>query len=205
MTIYWFRQHIFPYFVIICSWKRTNANSLTQEFFEPSLIEIGPLVLEKIFKFHPWIFPILLLYPLGKWCGSSFEQIRKMICAKFGRYWPFSYSKEDIFFNLVNVFYDTSLLSPHGKGHGHSFEQTWTPFTQGCFVFGLNCQVVLVITLIKREKNPLFNIWELNGSSFEQTWISYTQRCFVPNLVEIGLVVLKQKIFKFCQWILTIS
>ena len=26
------------------------------------------------------------------------------------------------------------LLSPLGKGHGHSFEETWIPFIQECFV-----------------------------------------------------------------------
>ena len=147
---YQFRQHIFRYFVIICIilGKVTNANSFTQECFEPSLIEIGPLVLEKILKFCPCIFHNLLLYPLGKWVGSSFEQIR----IPFSKKWfvpslvdiiPVVIVKKIFFFNLVNVFYDASLLSPHGKGHGHSFEQTWTPFTQGCSVFSISCQVVL--------------------------------------------------------------
>ena len=31
----------------------------------------------------------------------------------------------------------------------------------------------------------------------KKTWIPFTQGCFVPNLVEIGLVVLEKKIFKF--------
>ena len=34
------------------------------------------------------------------------------------------------------------------------------------------------------------------GSSFEQTWIPFTQGCFVPNLVEIGLMVLVERIFE---------
>ena len=38
------------------------------------------------------------------------------------------------FFNFVNEFFAFSLLSPFGKGQGPSFEQTWIPFTQGCFV-----------------------------------------------------------------------
>ena len=52
-------------------------------------------------------------------------------------------------------------------------------------------------TLIKRRKNPLFTLWELNenlnGSSFEQTWITFIQGCIVPSLVEIGPVVLEKK------------
>ena len=39
-----------------------------------------------------------------------------------------------LFLKCVNIF---SLLSPLGKGHGPSFEQTWLPITQGCFVSSL--------------------------------------------------------------------
>ena len=55
----------------------------------PSLVEIGPVVLEKkIFKYFHYNFSI-------------------------------------------------SLLSPLGKGHDPSFEQTLTPFTKGCSVQSL--------------------------------------------------------------------
>ena len=37
------------------------------------------------------------------------------------------------------------------------------------------------------------------GPSFEQIWFPITQGCFVPSLVEIGPVVLKEKIFKVGQ------
>ena len=40
----------------------------------PSLVEIGPVVLKKIFKFHQCIFAIALLSPLGQGQGPSFEQ-----------------------------------------------------------------------------------------------------------------------------------
>ena len=39
-----------------------------------SLVEFGLVVLEKIFKFRQCIFAILLLFPLGKGDGPSFEQ-----------------------------------------------------------------------------------------------------------------------------------
>ena len=55
----------FHYFVIISPWKRagsfiwTNLNPFTQRCFEPSLVEIGPVVLEKkIFKFRQCFFTI---------------------------------------------------------------------------------------------------------------------------------------------------
>ena len=41
------------------------------------------------------------------------------------------------FLNFVNVFCTISLFSPVGKGRGHSFEETWIPFTQGYFVQSL--------------------------------------------------------------------
>ena len=47
------------------------------------------------------------------------------------------------------------------------------------------------LILIER-KNP----HELNVSSFEQVWIPFTQGCCVADLVEIGPMVLEQKIFK---------
>ena len=47
----------------------------TQVCFVPSLVEIGPLVLEKkILKFCQCISAISLLCPLGKMPGISFEQ-----------------------------------------------------------------------------------------------------------------------------------
>ena len=41
----------------------------------PSLVEIGPVVLEKkILKLRQYVFTLLLLSPLGKGQGPSFEQ-----------------------------------------------------------------------------------------------------------------------------------
>ena len=62
MRIYWF---------FIWTWI-----PFTQGCFVPSLVEIGPVVLEKkIFKFCQCIFTISSLSPLGKGRGPSFEQI----------------------------------------------------------------------------------------------------------------------------------
>ena len=35
--------------------------------------------------------------------------------------------------------------------------------------------------------------WKRAGPSFEQTWIPFTQGYFVPSLVEIGSVILEEK------------
>ena len=36
------------------------------------------------------------------------------------------------------------------------------------------------------------------GSLFEQSWLPFTKGYFVPSLVDIGSMVLRKKIFKFC-------
>ena len=67
----------------------------------PSLVEVGPVVLErKIFKFRQCILTILLLSPLGKGWGPTFEQnlnplYPRMLCAKFNRNWPCGFGEED--------------------------------------------------------------------------------------------------------------
>ena len=55
-----------------------------------TLVEIGPVVLEKIFidKFHQWFSPIFQLSSIGKGCGPSFSILPKMICTKLDWNWP---------------------------------------------------------------------------------------------------------------------
>ena len=64
-------------FLLIIEWsficKALSPLYYTQGCFVQSLVEIGPGVLENIFKFRQCIFIILLLVPLGKWYGPSFE------------------------------------------------------------------------------------------------------------------------------------
>ena len=79
---------IYICFFVIFSPRKGRGPSfipITQGCFVPSLVEIGPVALKKVFKVCQCIFPI-------------------------------------------------SLLSPFRKGLGPSFEQTWIPNTQGCFV-----------------------------------------------------------------------
>ena len=74
----------------------------------PSLIEIGPVVLEKkIFKFRQCNFPV-------------------------------------------------PQLSPLGKGRGPSFEQTWIPFTQGCFVPSL----VEIGPVVLEKKMKMWKVYD---------------------------------------------
>ena len=48
------------------------------------------------------------------------------------------------FLDFFNVFFVFPLLSLFGKGRGSSFEQTWIPFTLGCFVLSLG-EIGLVV------------------------------------------------------------
>ena len=116
------------------------------------------------------------------------------------------------FLYFVNVFSPfCNYISPLEKEQGPSFEQTWIPFTQGCFVPSL-VEIGSVVLERKFFKicQCIFAISQLSplgkgqGPSFEQTWIPFTQGYFVPSLVKIGPVVLEKKIFKFRQCIFTI-
>ena len=76
-----------------------------------------------------------------------------------------------------------------------------------------NCQVWLKLAqwfwrrifLNIFNRNLLFRYYLPLEKEPEETWIPSTQGCFVPSLVEIGPVVLEKKIFKFRQFIFTIS
>jgi hypothetical protein len=68
-------------FAIISPWRRafpficTNLNLLPQGWFVPSLVKIGPMVLEKkIFKWPYTIFTFLWLSPFWRGPGHLFEQ-----------------------------------------------------------------------------------------------------------------------------------
>ena len=92
------------------------------------------------------------------------------------------------------------LLSPLGEGHGPSFEQTWIPLTQGCFVPNL-AEIGSVVLKKKILKYFQYNfsmlllppLEEGCQPSYVQTWFPLTQGCFVPSLVEIGLLVQEKK------------
>ena len=123
----------FCYFLIISPWLRvwpliwTNLNPL-----QPTTDALCQIWLnwpigsgEEYFKMLS--INVILLFPLGKSLGPSFEWINlnslhpRMFCTKFGWLWFKRFS------NFVYVF---SQLFSLGKGCG----PTWLPFIKGCFV-----------------------------------------------------------------------
>ena len=71
------------------------------------------------------------------------------------------------------------------------------PIGHSAYLTNVRIDKHMIITMfIKRRKNSLSSVWELNGSLFEQTWIPFTQGCTVAGFVEIGTVVI-ENIFKF--------
>ena len=95
------------------------------------LVEISPVVLEKILKFCQCIFDISPWKNAGPFIWTKLNPHHPMMpCAKFSWNWS-SGSWVDF---LCQCIFAILKLSPLGKGRGSSFEQTWILLTQGCFV-----------------------------------------------------------------------
>ena len=87
----------------------------------------------------------------------------------------------DISLYFINVFLLFFNYPPFEKGQGPSFEHTWIPLTQGCFVPSL----VEIGPVVLEEKILNFihvflyfliiSPWKGRGSSFEVTWIPFTK------------------------------
>ena len=101
-----FFVNVFSLFVIICLWRRAWP------FIWTNLNLIHPMMLcvkfgwnwpcgsgEEDFQNFNNIFTLSLLSPLGKGCGSSFEQtwipFKRMLCIKFGWNWPTGSGEEE--------------------------------------------------------------------------------------------------------------
>ena len=136
----------FLYLVIVSPWKRVGPSFVwnwipfSQGGFVPSLIEVGLVVLEnKIFKYRQSILAIWLSSPPpGKRRGLLFEKKiesplpKKALCQVWFRMAQWFLRRS--FFYFPQCIFAVWLLSPLGKMHGPSFEQTSIPYTQVWFV-----------------------------------------------------------------------
>ena len=118
--------------------------------------------------------------PLKKGRVPLSKEALCQVCLKYALEW-FCWRLK-IYFNL---FFSISLLSPIGEGQGLSFEQTWVPFTHGCFVTSLDeiCPVVLDKILLICYYLPLE---KGRGSSAVYVWVPFTQGCFVPSFLKFA-------------------
>ena len=115
---------------------------------------------------------------------------------KFGIHWPSDTRKIKFLISLMYFRYFI-IISPCKRAGQFVFlspkdalrQVQWNgPVVLGRknFLFGLCIFAISLLSLLGKESDP----------SFEQFWIPFTQECFVSTLVEIGLVVLENKIFK---------
>ena len=134
----------FRYFVTITPWKRvltfiwTNMNSFHPKIFCGTFGRNWPSGSGKDFWNCQCIFDISFLFSLEKgarlfsWTNLNLRNLRpKKVCAKFGWNWPVVLEKILKFVNIFTLFHNHLLLE---RGVTLSFQQTWIPVTQGCFV-----------------------------------------------------------------------
>ena len=141
-------------------------------------------------RFHYFLL-LTLLY-------SSFEEIKKFESPSPKDALCQVWSKLALKCWRKKIEYFIFPLTPLGKGCGPSFEQTWIPITQGCFVSNFDeiNSVLLEETIFECLQHNFQN------SPREKTWPCIwtkskhsTQGCFVLGLVEIRQVVQKKIIF----------
>ena len=115
----------------------------------------------------------------------------KMLCAKIVWNWLSGSGEEDFFYFVFDVFLlfrnylplekggalhlknslhprmlcAISLLSPLGKGLGPSFEETWIPFTQGCFVPSL----VEIGPVVLEKKMKMWKVYDNANNNDRRT------------------------------------
>ena len=106
----------------------------THEHFVSSLLEIGPVVMEKISKYCHCTFTISLYSPLviERFIWINLNSLySRVFWLKFAQW--FWLTK---FLNTVlQCIFPYFLSSPLRKGRDHLFEQTWIPFNEECMLY----------------------------------------------------------------------
>ena len=117
----------------------------------------------------------------------------KILCAKFGWNWPDGSGEEDFLISSMYFCYFV-IISPW-KRRGFSFEQSWIPFTQACFVRSLVeirwvvlekkilklRQCIFAISWLyplRNEQIPSFehNLIPFTTDALYQVWVKLTER-----------------------------
>ena len=106
------------------------------------------------------VFSLFLSYlPLeksGPFIWTNLNPLHlSMLCAKFDWNWPSGFGED--FLNLSMYFCYIVIISPW-KGWTLSYEQTWIPFTQGCFVPSL----VEIGPVVLEKKMKMWKVYDNN-------------------------------------------
>ena len=165
----------------------------------PSLVEIGPVLLEKkILKFCQCISLFRNYLPLekggalhlNKLVSPSPKDASCQVWLKLALW--FWWGR---FFNFVYVFSQFRNYLPFGKGRDPSFEKTWIPFTEGCFVPSL---VEIDPVLMRRRFFNFVNVFSLfrNYLPLEKGGALHLNKLESPSPKD----VLCQVWLKLAQW-----
>ena len=153
----------FRYFLIISPWKRAGALHLKK--LEPPLPKDALcqvwLNLAQWFRRGRFLYFVNVLslfrnyLPLEKVGALHLNKVespslKDSLCKVWLKLAQWFWRRR--FFKFRQCIFAILQLSPLGKGQGPSFEQTWFPFTQGCFV-----QSLVEICPLVLEKKIFFN------------------------------------------------
>ena len=94
------------------------------------LVKIGPTVLERTIFNVDNILNFLAIIPFGKGHGSSFHKFESSLPKNEANLRSASEGKE--FVTLIKYFLAISLSSPNEERRDLLFEETRSPFIQGC-------------------------------------------------------------------------
>lgn len=85
--------------------------------------------------------------------------------------------------------------------------KNYISFVFSTFISTCTCIILYLVVMFHYRSIMLWleKLYPGVISHFRNDWISFTQRCFVSSSVEVGQVVLKEKILKYCQCIFAIS
>ena len=108
-----------------------------QGCIESSLVEIGPVVLQKKnFLISSMYFRYFELSPLGKGRALHLNKLNplhtRMLCAKF--VWNMASGSEEEDFLISSMYFRYFIMMSSWKRAGPFIWKTWIPFTQECFV-----------------------------------------------------------------------
>ena len=133
-----------------------------------SLVEIDPSVFRYFLKILSMYFRVFLLSsPLGKTYKPSFGQTwipftQGCFVPSLVEIGPMVLKKK--IFLISSMHFRYFVIIPLGKWRGPSFEQTWIPFTQGCFVPSL----VEIGPVVLDKKMKMWKVYDNDNNNDRQ-------------------------------------